>query len=85
MPGSAAADANRPPTAELTEELVGARLDALPICRARCSCCIQPSNALLRRLRETPIVSHAPLPGPRVPVTPSQNNLDVLRIIELAR
>jgi YD repeat-containing protein len=46
---------------------------------------IQPTNALLRRLRETPIVSNAPLPGPRVPVTPSQSNLDVLRIIELAK
>jgi hypothetical protein len=46
---------------------------------------IQPTSALLRRLRESPIIPNAPLPGPRVPVTPSQSNLDVLRIIELPR
>ncbi|SKC08460.1 hypothetical protein SAMN05660880_04113 [Luteibacter sp. 22Crub2.1] len=44
---------------------------------------IGPSRALLRRLREEPIVSNAPLPGPRVPVTPSQQNLQVIRIIQI--
>lgn len=40
-------------------------------------------SKLLRRLRETPIINNAPLPGPRVPVTPSQRNLTVLEIIEI--
>lgn len=44
---------------------------------------INPSRSLLRRLREEPIISHAPLPGPRVPVTPSQQNLQVLRVIQI--
>ncbi|MFO1114448.1 MAG: RHS repeat-associated core domain-containing protein [Beijerinckiaceae bacterium] len=46
---------------------------------------IGPSARLLRRLLEVPIISNAPLPGPRVPVTPSQSDFSVLRIIELAR
>jgi hypothetical protein len=44
---------------------------------------IQPTQELLNRLKEVPIIPNAPLPGPRVPVTPSQSNLTVLRVIEL--
>lgn len=40
---------------------------------------IQPSRQLLRRLRETPLLPEAPLPGPRVPVTPSRSDLTILR------
>ncbi|MGQ5525605.1 pre-toxin TG domain-containing protein [Chitinimonas sp. PSY-7] len=43
---------------------------------------IQPSRALLRRLQETPLLPNAPLPGPRVPVTPNQSDLTILRVIE---
>jgi hypothetical protein len=44
---------------------------------------IQPSRQLLLRLRETPLLPDAPLPGPRVPVTPSQSDLTILRVIEV--
>jgi hypothetical protein len=44
---------------------------------------IKPKQYHVRRLDEIPIIPHAPLPGPRVPVTPSQSDLTVLRIIEL--
>lgn len=39
---------------------------------------IQPQRALLLRLRETPLLPNAPLPGPRVPVTPSRTDLTIL-------
>lgn len=39
---------------------------------------IQPSRQLLLRLRETPLLPEAPLPGPRVPVTPSRTDLTIL-------
>ena len=38
---------------------------------------------LLGRLTENPIIENAPLPGPRVPVTPSMRDLTVLDIIEI--
>jgi RHS repeat-associated protein len=44
---------------------------------------INPSRELLRRLREKPLIPNAPLPGPRVPVTPSQRDLRIRRIIEI--
>jgi hypothetical protein len=46
---------------------------------------IEPTPDLLSRLRETPIIPDAPVPGPRVPVTPSQSDLTVLRVIELPK
>jgi hypothetical protein len=46
---------------------------------------IKPSRALLRRLGEDPLLPNAPLPGPRVPVTPTQNDLTILRVIEIPR
>jgi hypothetical protein len=46
---------------------------------------IQPTAKLLGRLRQSPIIPNASLPGSRVPVTPSQSNLTILRIIELPR
>lgn len=46
---------------------------------------VEPTRAHLARLRETPIISDAPLPGNRVPVTPSQNDLTVLKVIETPR
>jgi hypothetical protein len=44
---------------------------------------IEPTQDLLDRLDEIPIIPHAPLPGRRVPVTPSQSDLEILRVIEL--
>ena len=44
---------------------------------------IPPTQELLRRLQETPLIPNAPLPGPRVPVTPSQSDPTIRRIIEL--
>ncbi|PYU28454.1 MAG: hypothetical protein DMG32_02695 [Acidobacteria bacterium] len=46
---------------------------------------VQPTLDELRRLTQSPIIPNAPLPGPRIPVTPSQTNLEILRIIETAR
>jgi len=46
---------------------------------------IEPSRSLLRRLGEDPLMPNAPLPGPRVPVTPTQNDLTILRVIEIPR
>lgn len=46
---------------------------------------IQPTASLLRRLREAPILSNATLPSSKIAVTPSQSNLTVLRVIELAK
>lgn len=40
-------------------------------------------SKLLSRLTETPIIDNAPLPGPRVAVTPSQRDLTVLEIIDI--
>jgi hypothetical protein len=44
---------------------------------------IEPPRALLDRLNEKPIILGAPLPGPSVPVTPSQLNPYILQIINL--
>jgi hypothetical protein len=44
---------------------------------------IDATPDLLARLRETPLAPNCPLPGPRVPVTPSQSDLTILQIIEL--
>ena len=44
---------------------------------------IQPTQQLLLRLTETPLIPNAPLPGPFVPVTPSQSNLQILRVISI--
>jgi len=46
---------------------------------------IQPTTTLLQRFSERPVIANAPLPGPRVPVTPTQRNLNVLRVIKLPR
>ncbi|NEZ66600.1 tandem-95 repeat protein [Leptolyngbyaceae cyanobacterium CCMR0082] len=39
--------------------------------------------ALLRRLQDDPIIDNAPLPGPRVPITPSRSDLTVVDVIEI--
>lgn len=42
---------------------------------------VQPTRNELARLKEAPIIADAPLPGNRIPVTPSQEDLTVLRVI----
>ncbi len=44
---------------------------------------VEPSRNVLRRLQERPLIPDAALPGSRVPVTPSQTNLTILRTIEI--
>ena len=44
---------------------------------------VEPSRVLLRRLQQPSLLPGSPLPGPRVPVTPSQRDLTILRVIEV--
>jgi len=46
---------------------------------------IQPTKVLLGRLKETPLIPNAPLPGPVVPVTPGRTSHTILRIITTPR
>jgi hypothetical protein len=46
---------------------------------------VKPKKEWLDRLDEDPIVPNSPLPGPRVPMTPSRNDLKIPRIIEIPR
>jgi hypothetical protein len=46
---------------------------------------IKPTQDLLDRLKETPVIPNAPLPGARIPVTPTKDDLTVLRVIELPK
>jgi hypothetical protein len=44
---------------------------------------VEPSRNILRRLRELPILADSTLPGRSVPVTPTQNDLTILRVINI--
>jgi hypothetical protein len=44
---------------------------------------IQPTRGLLDRLREPPLIPNAPLPGPRLPITPSMADPTILRVISI--
>ena len=44
---------------------------------------IEPTHEVLGRLGEAPLIADAPLPGTKVPVTPSQSDLRVMRTIRI--
>jgi hypothetical protein len=44
---------------------------------------INPTQDLLDRLAETPLIPDAPLPGPNVPMTPSKTDLTIIGVFEL--